>query len=64
MTEKKLSIKYLNHKMKKETSNLIKTLEERINTVKIKKLLRKESIGKNGRLDEADYIHLERRNLN
>ena len=51
MSEKKFQIKYLNQKVKKETPNTIKTLEERTNTVKdkiniIKKRIHRKKRGK------------------
>ena len=59
MSEKKLSMKYLNQKIKKETLNTIKTLEERINTVKDeiiffkKRIRRKKREVKRGKLSST-----------
>ena len=51
-------------KKDKETLNMIKTLEERINTVIDKiKVLRKNSIEKKESVNEENYVQPEGRNL-
>ena len=64
MSEKKFSIKYLNQTMKKETLNMIKTLEERINTGKDEiNNIRKRIHRKKREINKVNYFQQDRRNL-